>query len=241
MSEPAETIQDAQIAPDASGMLADDAARRGDELEDWFAQAATGEVPDAGDSPGRVLLAAATLPVHDAMVRPSRPRRRLLRASGVTRLWRVRGGVLGMTVFASLTAFAVVTAATTRLPGSSSTSSPMPEIVTTVGTSLNKLGAAVESSLTVTVARQKRAGQRRRAALQADEDKANEWQARVNRRMLVARHRANVRAHAAVPARAFAPTTAGRGASSQARVAPAQMRQRSSVPRRSICGPFDLC
>jgi hypothetical protein len=149
--------------------------------------------------------------------------------------------VLALMTFVSLVVLAVVTAAVTGSLGSSSTSAPRPEVVTSARAPIDKLGAIIERSLTVTVARRKRAGQRRRIALQADRRKANERSARVKRRVLVARHRVVRRARAALHARAFAPPSAGRGASSRARVAPAQTRQRRSVPRRSTCGPFDLC
>jgi hypothetical protein len=239
--ETAETIKGAQVAADARGRPPDGAACRGGELEEWFAQAAAGDVPDDGESSRRVLLAAATLPVPDAMMSPPRPRRGSLRVPGVARRRRVRGRVLALMAFVSLVVLAVVTVAVTGSLGSSSTSAPRPEVVTSARAPIDKLGDRVERSLTVTVARRKRANQRRRIALQADRRKANERSARVKRRVLVARHRVVRRARAALHARAFAPPSAGRGASSRARVAPAQTRQRRSVPRRSTCGPFDLC
>jgi len=240
VSEAAETIRGAQVGVDASGAAADDAARRGDELEEWFAQAATGDVADAGDSPGRVLLAAATLPVHDAMVCPPRSRRGVLRAPGTARVRRVRGRVLAMTALVPLVVLATVTAAVTASLGSSSISSTA-EVVTSARAPIDKLGAILERSLTATVTRRKRAGQRHRAALGTDWRKANERRVRVERRVLAARHRANVRARVAVHARAVAAASPGRGTSPRARVAPAQTGERVSVPRGSTCGPFDLC
>jgi hypothetical protein len=240
VSEVAETIRGAQVGIDPRGVPPDEAACRGDALEEWFAQAATGDMPDEGDLPGRVLLAAVTLPVHDAMERPPRPLRGVLSASGTARPRRVRGRVPAMTAFVSLVVLAVVTAAVTGSLGSSSTS-PTPEVVTSARAPIDKLGAIVERSLTATVTRRKGAGQRHRAALHAGRRKSNERRARVERRVLVARHRANIRARVAVHARAVAPAFAGRGASPQARFAPAQASERPTVPRRSSCGPFDLC
>jgi hypothetical protein len=148
---------------------------------------------------------------------------------------------LTLTAFVSLVVLVFVTLAVTRSLDSSSTSSPTPEVVTSAHAPIDKLGDMIERSLTVRVARENRAGQRRRAALQPRQRKANERSARVKRRVDVARHRVVRRARAAVHARVFAPVSAGRGASSRARVAPDQTRQRRSVPRRSTCGPFDLC
>lgn len=236
-----ETV-DARVAADAKGVPPDDAACRGGELEEWFAQAAAGDVPDDRESSRRVLLAAATLPVHDAMVRPSRPRRGSLRVPGVARRRHVRGRALALAAFVSLAVLTVVTVAVTRSLGSSSTSSPTPEVVTSARAPIDKLGDRVERSLTVRVGHEKRARHRRRAAaLQARQRKANERSARVKRRVGVARHRIVRRARADVHMRAFEPAYAGHGATSRARVASAQTRQHQSVPRRSTCGPFDLC
>lgn len=243
VSEAAETIRGAQIATDIGCVPADHEPCRGDGLEEWFAQAAAGAVPDEGDSPGHVLLAAATLPVHGGTLRSSRSRRGSLRVPGAARLRRVRGRVLALAAMVSLVVLVVVTVVVTGSLGSSSTSSPMPEVVTSARAPIDKLGDIVERSLTAMVACQKRAGQRRHTALQAARRKANERRGRVERRVLVAGHRANVRARVAVHARAVAPASAGRGASRRARLAPAQTRQRQrrSVQRRSPCGPFDLC
>jgi hypothetical protein len=115
-------IRGAQVGVDGGGALADDPVCRGHTLEEWFAHAAAGNVPDEGDSPGRVLLAAATLPVRDAMVRPPRLWRGVPRALGAVRLRR-RG--LALTTMVSLVVLAVVTVAATGSLGSSS-NSPTP-------------------------------------------------------------------------------------------------------------------
>jgi hypothetical protein len=220
VSEIADTTQGPHIAADAGGVPVDDAACCGDALEEWFARAAGGDVSDEGDSPGRILLAAATLPVHDAMVCPPRVRRGVLRALGTARLRRVRGRVLAMTAFVSLLVVAVVTAAVTGSLGSSSTSSPTPEVVTSARAPIDKLGDRIERSLTVGVARETRARQRRHTALRASRRKANERRPRGKRRVGVARHQANGRGPVSVRVvRALVPpSAAGRGAS-RARVA----------------------
>jgi hypothetical protein len=85
LSEVAETTADVLIATHASDSPADDARGvRGDELEEWFARAASGAASDEGDTPARELVGAATLPPQNAAVRP-RPASR--RTPGATRCW----------------------------------------------------------------------------------------------------------------------------------------------------------
>jgi hypothetical protein len=240
VSETVETIRGAQVAADARGGRADGAACGGGELEEWFAQAAAGDVPFEGDTSRRLLLAAATLPVHDATVRPRRPRRGVLRAPCAPRLRHVQGRGLAMMAFVWLVVLAVVTLAATRALDSS-TSAPRSEVVTSTGAPIEKLGDMIERSMTVEVAQDKRASQRRRLALQARERKANERSARVKRRVGMARHRFVRRSRVGIHTRVLAPASAARDATSRARVAPAQTSERTSVLRRSSCGPFDLC
>jgi hypothetical protein len=237
VSQTVEMIRGAQVGVDARGVLADDAVCRSHALEEWFANAAAGDVPDEGDSPGRVLLAAATLPVRDGMVCPPRRWRGVRRASGSVRL---RGRGLALTAMVSLLVLAVVTAATTGSLGSSS-NSPTPAVVTSARAPIDKLGAIVQRSLTATVTRRKHADQRHRAALQVGQRNSNERRVRVERRVLAPRHRTDGRAPVAVHTRGIGPASAGRGASPRARLAPGQTSERTSVPRRSSCGPFDLC
>jgi hypothetical protein len=148
---------------------------------------------------------------------------------------------LTLTAFVSLVVLAIVTLAVTRSVDSSSTSSRTTEVATSARAPIDKLGDMIERSLTVTVAQEKRPRQRRRAALQPRQRKANERSVRVKRRVDVERHRVVRGARADVHARVFAPASARHGATWRARVAPAQTRQHRSVPRRSTCGPFDLC
>jgi len=128
VSEVAETTVGALIAVDASDSPADDARSvRGDELEEWFARAATGAASDEGDPPARELVGAATLPPQDTVVRP---RRASMRTPGVTRDRRMWGRALALAPPTSFALLSVVVTAVMWSVGASSTSAPGPEVVT---------------------------------------------------------------------------------------------------------------
>jgi hypothetical protein len=106
--EVAETTVGALIAVDASDPPADDARGvRGDELEEWFARAASGVASDGGDAPAREFVGAATLPPQDAVVRP---RPASMRTPGAARDQRMRGRSLALAPFAPLALVSVVVA-----------------------------------------------------------------------------------------------------------------------------------
>jgi hypothetical protein len=233
VSEVAETTVQTRIAVAASDSPTDDARGvRGDELEEWFARAATGTTPYEGDPPARRLVGAATLPPQDAVVR-SRPAS--MRAA---RDRRVRVRALTLASFALLS---VVVAVVMWSVGASSTSAPAPEVVTDASVSIHKLGDGVDPEWKVTIMRQKRADARHRAAAQAQRRRTIERRGRVRRRLLAPRQRAATRRRGAARARMFASRLASAASSPGTRRISSQTRRGQVASRRSTCGPFDLC
>jgi hypothetical protein len=239
VSEVVETTVGALIAVDASDSPADDARGvRGDELEEWFARAASGAVSDEGDRPARELVGAATLPPHDAVVRP---RTGSMRTPGAGLCCRARGRALALASFASLALLSVVVAVVMWSVGASLTSALVPEVVADANVSIDKLGDAVDRDLKVAIMRQKRADARRRAAAEAQRRRTIERRDRVRRRLLAARDRAVTRRRGTARARTFARTPASAVSSPRTRRSSSQARRGQFVSRRSSCGPFDLC
>ena len=239
VSEVADTTVGALIAVDSSDSPANDARSvRGDELEEWFARAATGAASDEGDPPARELVGAATLPPQDAVVRPGSAS---MRTSGATCDRRVRGRALALASFASFALLSVVVAVVMWSVGASLTSAPLPEVVTDTGVSIDKLGDAVDRGLEVTIARQKRADVRRHAAAQAQRRRTIERRDRVRRRLLAARQQTATRRRGRAPARTFARMPASAASAPRTRRSSPQTRRGQFASRRSTCGPFDLC
>jgi hypothetical protein len=235
VSDVGETTAAAMVATEAGDAPVGGAQFRGDELEEWFARAAAGRASDEDGTRRRELVGAATLPVQDDFVRPPRPRRALMRASGVTRLRRAcaRALVPGMGAVAALLVVVVVVMWSTTSP---STPAKRSTVVTDETRSIDKLGEAVDRSRSFAIARQKGARARRRAVAQAGRHRANERRERAQRRLLATRRRAAARASTTTP-----PLARHAAASPPARSAPSPTRRRQPVPRRPTCGPFDLC
>lgn len=240
MSDVGETTVGAVMAIGANGAQADGVRVRGDELEEWFARAATGRTFDEDDTSGCELVGAATLPLRGVLVRPPRPRRVLMGASGVARLWLLRGRGLTLATFSSLALLIVVVVVLMRPISSSSGTATVPEAVD-ASSSINELGDAIDRSLKITIARQKRAEARRRAAALAQRRRVNEHRESATRRLLAARHHAALRHGGAARGHISTPAAARRAvASARGRRATSQTRRRQ-LTRRSTCGPFDLC
>jgi len=234
--EVADTTVGALIAVDASHSPADDACGvRGDELEEWFARAATGAASDEGDPPARELVGAATLPPQDTVVRP---RPASMRTPGATRDRRMRGRALALAPFALLS---VLVAVVMWSVGASSTSAPVAEVVPDASVSIDKIGDAVDRGLKVTIARQRRADARHRAVAQAQRRRTIERRDRVRRRLLAARHRAATRRRGTAHTWTFARRPASAASAPRTRRISPQTRRGQVASRRSICGPFDLC
>jgi hypothetical protein len=237
--EVVETTVGALIAVDASDSPADDARGvRGDELEEWFARAASGAASDESDPPARELVGAATLPRQDAVVRPGSAS---MRTPGVALCWRVRGRALALAPFAPLALVSVVVAVVMWSVGASSTSAPVPAAVPEASVSIDRLGDAVARDLKVTIARQQRAHARRRAAAQAQRRRTIERRDRVRRRLLAASHGVARRRRGVARARTFVRTPASAASSPRSRRISPQTRRGQFASRRSTCGPFDLC
>jgi hypothetical protein len=235
VSEIAETTVRTRIVVDSSDSPADDArGEGGDELEEWFARAATGATSDEGDPPARELVGAATLPSQDAVVRPAPASMRAARHR------RVRGRALALASFTSLALLSLVIAVVMWSVGASLTSAPVPEVVPDVSVSIDKLGDAVDQDLKVTITRQKRADARRHVAAQAQRRRI-ERRDRVRRRLLAARQRAATRRRGAARARTFARAPASAASAPGSRRSSPQTRRGQVASRRSTCGPFDLC
>lgn len=215
-----------------AGVPAGDWGSGDEEVDEWFVRAAAGGASDAGDTPGRELLGAAALPLHAALVRAPRPRRALMGVSSVTRCWRAPSRTLVLATFALLIVVVVVMGPVVS-PSSTATE---PVIVTDASASIHGLGDAVDRRMKVAIARHERAGGRRRAAAQTGRRRANERRQRSKRGLLAAGRRAAARARSTTSA-----PVSRVAVSALARRVPAATRRRPSVPRRSTCGPFDLC
>ncbi len=145
------------VEADILGACVDETQSRDDEVDEWFARAATGHVCDEGDAPDHERLGAARLPAQgDALVRPSRPKGAWMRSSAATR----RRRALPLAAFVLL----IVVIIDMRLVSSQTITVAEPPIGTDMSASIDKLGDTVDRSLKITVARQKRAAARRRAA-----------------------------------------------------------------------------
>jgi hypothetical protein len=233
-----DTTVGALIAIDASDSPANDARGvRGDEIEEWFARAATGATSDEGDPPVRELVGTATLPPQNTVMRP----RRAMRTPRAAWHRRERGRLLAIALAASFALLSVVVAVMMWSVGASLTSAPVPEVVTDASVSIDRLGDAVDRGLELTIARQRRADARHRAAAQAQRPRTIERRDRVRRRLLAARHRAATRRRAAARARTFARMPASAASSQRTRRISPQTRRGHFASRRSTCGPFDLC
>jgi predicted transcriptional regulator len=196
------------------GTRVDEMQSRDDEVDEWFARAATGHVSEEGDTPEHERLGAATLPVHDdGLVRPPRPKRVWMRSSAAAR----RRRALPLAAFTLL----IVVIIDMRLVSSQTTTVIEPVIATDTSASIDKLSDTVDRRLS-TIARQKR----------------TERQERAKRRRLAARRLAAARAHARASTRASGKRAT---ASPPVRRIPSPARRHEATPRRSICGPFDLC
>ena len=236
VSEVTETTVGALIAVDTSDSPADSARGvRGEELEEWFARAASGAASDEGDRPAREHVGAAALPPQDAVVRPGSAS---MRTPGAARCWRGRCRALAL---ASLALLSVVVAVVMWSVGPSLISAPDAEVVPDASLSIDKLGDAVDRGMKVTIARQKPADARRRAAAQAQRRRTIEPRNRVRRQLLAARHAPATRRRGTARARTFVRTPASAASSPRGRPISPQTRRGQVVSRRSTCGPFDLC
>jgi hypothetical protein len=223
--------------PRSSGQNAgppDDAESRFDEVDEWFARAALGRTGDDDTAPSRELLGAATLPLDGPTAQTPRSGRPLMRASGLAPLWGPHGRALLLGTFGALALVVVVVVVMRSVTSRPSTSATPPVVVTDEGTSTDTVGDPVDRSLKVTTGREKRHGVRRRAVADADHRRADERRHRVQRQPLVKRRPTTARSPTTTPAPV---RDAPASAPARALASPTRLRE----PRRSACGPFDLC
>jgi hypothetical protein len=131
----------------------DDAESRCDDVDEWFARAALGQTCEDA-APSRELLGAATLPLHGARARTTRPRRALMGASGLARLWGPRGRALLLGTFGALAVVVVVVIVMRSVTSRPSTSATPPVVVTDEGASTDKVGDPVDRGLKITTGRE---------------------------------------------------------------------------------------
>jgi hypothetical protein len=212
----------------------DDAGSRFDEVDEWFARAAAGRTCDDEAAPSRELLGAATLPLDEATAQTPRPKRAPMQAPALARLRGPRGRALLLGTFGALALVVVVVIVMRSVTSRPSTSATLPVVVTDGGASTDTVGDPVNRNLKVTAGRQERHGARRRSTGTANRRRANDRRHRVQRQPLVQRRRK------AAPAPTTTRAPASDAPASEPARAPA-FPTRPRQPRRSACGPFDLC
>jgi hypothetical protein len=212
----------------------DGAESRGDDVDEWFARAALGRTCDDDEAPSRELLGAATLPLDGAIAGTPRPGRARVEAPGLACLWGTRGRARLLATFGALALAVVVVFVIGSVTSRPSTGATPPVVVTDDGASTGAVGDPVDRSLKVTTRRPKRHGAQRPSVAEADRRSANERRHRVQRQLLVQRRRQTARSPATTPAPV---SDAPASAPARALASPRRPRQ----PRRSACGPFDLC
>ena len=211
-------------------------------LEDWFARAASGRMPDDDDLQVGGPLGAATLTPRDVVrERSRRPVRSLLWRGWAGARPGARAGAPGLVVFAGIVLAVVVAVIVSWWVGSTLTVAPRPAVVTDPNTPTRPVGGAVDRGGVDAASRERSSVPRRRATEQVERRRAIRRRNHAGRSRRATRRLPAARRPVVIIARVLRLRAVHGAAAPSVRARIVRSKTPHPGSQTPTCGPFDLC